>query len=341
MKKEILILLILSVFLVSGISGCVSTKSSIINRLESACASEDVVERAQIQIIFLELTNMGDSGIDLYKEGLKSESLCVKAVILEVFEETKTLNFEKINNKDFIEPIEAIIENKSINYSLYGDIRGNAVQALGKIKSDDISSLIRTAEDANEDHMLRIKSILALGNYKTDEVINSLIKLLKDGDWEIRYKAIQSLGSIGDAKAVPSLEEALEDKEWINRMNAAVTLKKITGNEYSYEKDCPWNCKDKCETGDRAKTEYYCETGECCINLKESIYVSCQMWAQVGNTGVITTLKNINCSFDSDCTKNYFDSFCEISENIFISRCSNGSDLEFFCEEGMCMQPCS
>ena len=133
----------------------------------------------------------------------------------------------------------------------------------------------------------------------------------------------------------------LDDKEEINRMHAAVVLENIMGNKYEFKQDCPWNCKDECGVEDLAKTDYYCGTGECCINLKNSAYVSCKMWEQVDNTGVITILKNVTCSSDSDCTKTYFNSFCESTQDRYAAACLERSDFEYFCKEGLCMQPCS
>jgi HEAT repeat protein len=66
-----------------------------------------------------------------------------------------------------------------------------------------------------------------LGLTKSNEVVNELLKALKDSDGVVRRKAAEALGKIGSETAIPGLLKALEHSDEYVRGRAAVALAKI------------------------------------------------------------------------------------------------------------------
>ncbi|BCU12688.1 HEAT repeat domain-containing protein [Microcystis aeruginosa] len=66
-----------------------------------------------------------------------------------------------------------------------------------------------------------------LGLTKSNEVVNELLKALKDSDWGVRSSAAEALAEIGSETAIPGLLKALEDSDWPVRRRAALALGKI------------------------------------------------------------------------------------------------------------------
>ncbi|MBD2622486.1 HEAT repeat domain-containing protein [Microcystis flos-aquae FACHB-1344] len=66
-----------------------------------------------------------------------------------------------------------------------------------------------------------------LGLTKSNQVVNELLKALKDSDWGVRRSAAEALAEIGSETAIPGLLKALEDSDWRVRSNAVKALGKI------------------------------------------------------------------------------------------------------------------
>ena len=106
------------------------------------------------------------------------------------------------------------------------DVRSNAADALGKIKSEAaIPSLIKLLEDKNFN--VRSKAADALGKIKSEAAIPSLIKLLEDKNFNVRSKAADALGEIKSEAAIPGLIKLLKDKYSDVRCSAAIGLGEI------------------------------------------------------------------------------------------------------------------
>ncbi len=61
-----------------------------------------------------------------------------------------------------------------------------------------------------------------LGLTKSNEVVNELLKALKDSDWNVRWKAVQALDNISSETAIGGLLKALKDSnEYVRRIAAA------------------------------------------------------------------------------------------------------------------------
>ncbi|MGD2250948.1 MAG: HEAT repeat domain-containing protein [Candidatus Methanofastidiosia archaeon] len=108
----------------------------------------------------------------------------------------------------------------------FSRLRGRAMRLLSFIKPDNImDTLIRDLKD--EDSGVRRRAALALGEIGDEKAVDSLIETLKDEDSDVRGRAALALGEIGDEKAVDSLIETLKDENRYVRGRAALALREI------------------------------------------------------------------------------------------------------------------
>ena len=128
----------------------------------------------------------------------------------------QTANFYSLKEKaidilSLIKPLDLI--NSQINDLENVDkvIRGNAAEALGKIKTEiAIDSLINTLTN-DEVSNVRGSAAAALGNIGNEKAVTPLINILtKDKDSYVQERAATALGNIGNEKATDSLINALK-----------------------------------------------------------------------------------------------------------------------------------
>ncbi len=134
----------------------------------------------------------------------------------------------------------SMVINKIIKVLKYGDEnfeKPDAVVALGMIgDSRAVEPLMEYLKYSKNDH-LRTEIVKALGRIGDKRATPALITVLEsDSPSYMRAGAAKALGEIGDRKAIPALERALKDKYSYTRSQAAQSLKKITGKDYTYEK---------------------------------------------------------------------------------------------------------
>jgi HEAT repeat protein len=107
----------------------------------------------------------------------------------------------------------------------------NAVGKIGPEAREAIPILVETIRETRN----RDKRMLLACNYALlgmgEEIVPSMISLLKDDNWEMRRGSAWMLGKVGpDAKdAIPALTQALDDPNPAVRTKAAEALKKIKG----------------------------------------------------------------------------------------------------------------
>jgi HEAT repeat protein len=121
-----------------------------------------------------------------------------------------------------VEPITRILQSDP-----FGEERGEAARALGKIgASSSAASLTTALGDADE--RVRALAAEALGRLKGVKPLQPLIAILqKDPSFMVRRSTAEALGEMGDSQAVPPLIEALRDKEARVRVSAAKALAKL------------------------------------------------------------------------------------------------------------------
>ncbi|ELP53608.1 HEAT repeat family protein [Microcystis aeruginosa TAIHU98] len=100
------------------------------------------------------------------------------------------------------------------------------VELLGLTKSNQVvNELLKALKDSDED--VRGNAVEALGKIGTETAIAGLLKALKDSYFSVRWKAVEALGKIGSETAIAGLLKALEDSDKDVRSNAVVALCKI------------------------------------------------------------------------------------------------------------------
>ncbi|OPF19550.1 hypothetical protein B1L04_09730 [Microcystis aeruginosa KW] len=100
------------------------------------------------------------------------------------------------------------------------------VELLGLTKSNQVvNQLLKALKDSDED--VRGNAVEALGKIGTETAIAGLLKALKDSYFSVRWKAVEALGKIGSETAIAGLLKALEDSDKDVRSNAVVALCKI------------------------------------------------------------------------------------------------------------------
>ena len=110
------------------------------------------------------------------------------------------------------------------------DVRSNAVEALGQIRSKDaVPALIQALQDQDpEVHVRAASALVQIGTPKTLKALKTavpdLIQALQDRDKGVRADAASVLGMIGEGAkdAVPALIQALRDEDV--RSNAKYAL---------------------------------------------------------------------------------------------------------------------
>ena len=107
-------------------------------------------------------------------------------------------------------------------------VRGFAAVALGE--SHDARALEPLIKNMNEDSKNRLMAADALRELG-EPALDSLIKLLTDGDSGIRSWAAYALGGIGNARAVDPLINSLNDENILVRKDAAWALGRLKDNK--------------------------------------------------------------------------------------------------------------
>ena len=97
----------------------------------------------------------------------------------------------RIGNENAIDSIIVYAEQNIISPNI------NLIFALGKRKTKEAEKLL-TKYFYNEESKIREAAVIAALNYKTESIINSLTKLLKDENWEVRLYSEEVLKIISD-----------------------------------------------------------------------------------------------------------------------------------------------
>jgi hypothetical protein len=121
-------------------------------------------------------------------------------------------------------------ENGAAQSALHDDYTRQIESLITRIKSDPNNSQQKISDSQ------KLPKLVSAANPESisDEVIDSLISLLKDDDDIVRFNTAKTLGSIGPRakQAVPALESALK------RIQSELSNKMWTGTSSEYE-ICP------------------------------------------------------------------------------------------------------
>ncbi|WP_044033921.1 NACHT domain-containing protein, partial [Microcystis aeruginosa] len=100
------------------------------------------------------------------------------------------------------------------------------VELLGLTKSNQVvNELLKALKDS--DGVVRRNAVEALGKIGTETAIAGLLKALEESNKDVRWKAAFALGKIGSETAIAGLLKALKDSDKDVRSNAVVALCKI------------------------------------------------------------------------------------------------------------------
>ena len=104
------------------------------------------------------------------------------------------------------------------------DIKRSIITALGGVKNKEAELAVIALLS---DPLVQGKAIIALGEWKSEGAVPSLIKIAKEDGHINRYSAIKSLGKVGGDQAVTALIELLQDESLSTIIDAAEALATI------------------------------------------------------------------------------------------------------------------
>lgn len=190
----------------------------------------------EVVIFTSEMLDSADKFIDsiILKGNLFLASKCSNKASDEIKEKICSLLADKMDSKYKLEKINVIESLERIGIIGIGtiakalrdedkDIRWNAAEALGNIRSEAAVQLLLDAlKDENED--VRSNAANALGSTGSKKAVKPLIDALEDENEDVRKEAAEALGYIESEGAVQSLIDALRDENEHVRSAAAHSL---------------------------------------------------------------------------------------------------------------------
>lgn len=138
----------------------------------------------------------------------------------------------EIGRKDAVQPLIDKLQNDAEEI-----VRRDSAKALAALADPSSEQALIKAHKEDADSV-KIEAAIALGNIKGRDGIAALISTLPDTAKarSVRLTAAKALGDAGSAEAVPALRTALEDKIGDIHFEAAEALRKITGENFGYER---------------------------------------------------------------------------------------------------------
>ncbi len=125
----------------------------------------------------------------------------------------------KIKDKKAIKPLIILFKSENSN------VRDSALRALINIGKNAVPELVASLTH-NNIHT-RQMSVEALGEIKSFDYVDDIIKTLNDKESTVRWRAARTLGDLGDFKGVKPLQNALKDQNEKVKDEASKSLKLI------------------------------------------------------------------------------------------------------------------
>lgn len=117
-------------------------------------------------------------------------------------------------------------------------VRGNAAEALGKIRDESIIPYLMKAID-DKNALVRATAADALGLFSDDHSTEALIGALKDEDWNVRFNAVKSLGQKKDTKVLSALKLLQQDSNYDVRIKTTESINMIKVDSSSPAQSLP------------------------------------------------------------------------------------------------------
>jgi HEAT repeat protein len=118
-----------------------------------------------------------------------------------------------------------------INPNLSGEERWKSISDLRKLGPSAVEYLIINLWD--EDRMVRLAAVDALGEIGDVRAFEHLESMLDDPDSDVRFACVVALGNLGDKRAVGTLARACHDSNGFVRTMAREMMKKLELSEKS------------------------------------------------------------------------------------------------------------
>ena len=200
--------ILVSMLIVLSVGICSATNQSEDKILEEINDSNPVTKI----LAFASIVDMGDDGLDLMAQALKSDDQDFKIsafIWMDIIE---------MDNPKSVEPLIESLSN--------GDDNTRAIAALSlgwKRDPEAVDALIKSMENDNN-NTIRLYSALALGWIRDPIAVDPLINDLQDGDDDARSACAIALGWIKDSRAVDPLIGSLQDENENVRLCSAFAL---------------------------------------------------------------------------------------------------------------------
>jgi len=116
-------------------------------------------------------------------------------------------------------------------------VRTTAVQVAGTIEGNNHLTETLSAGIADKNELVRLETIKVLANQSDSAGLNMLLEILNnDSETAERRASIAAMGNYKDRRAIQALISQLDNEEFSISYQALQSLKKITEQDFGYDK---------------------------------------------------------------------------------------------------------
>ncbi|MFW6196372.1 MAG: HEAT repeat domain-containing protein [Thermoplasmatota archaeon] len=121
----------------------------------------------------------------------------------------------EMRDEEFIGPLKGLVEDEEL------EVKQKAIEALGEIGDNEVIPFL---EEHMDDIELEEDIAKAISNIGTEEALEPLTEMFKEGDRWVRETAVQGLSKIDSSEATKVILEGLKDTSWRVREDSALAL---------------------------------------------------------------------------------------------------------------------